>query len=148
VLSLVLPPGSHHRTATVTASEPVETLVLPRAAFESLCLSHPQVERLLVTLLAEWVDQLSQRLLEALYVGVERRVFRRLLELVDIYGQGQAAPVIPLTQDDLAGMAGATRPTVNQVLQRLAQQGTVTLRRAHDRGPTAHPGRRHGWPLR
>lgn len=122
--------------------------MLPRAAFESLCLSHPQVERLLVTLLAERVDQLSQRLLEALYVGVERRVFRRLLELVDIYGQGQAAPVIPLTQDDLAGMAGATRPTVNQVLQRLARQGTVTFRRAHDRGPTAHPGRRHGWPLR
>jgi CRP-like cAMP-binding protein len=37
--------------------------------------------------------------------------------------------VIALTQDDLAGLAGATRPTVNQVLQRLASQGIVTLHR-------------------
>ena len=130
-LSLVRPTGRHQRSATVTALEPVETLVLPRAAFESLRASHPQVERLLVALLAERVDQLSQRLLEALYVGVEIRVLRRLLELVDIYGGGQAgsAPVIPLTQDDLAGLAGASRPTVNQVLQRLAAQGVVTLKR-------------------
>ena len=129
-LSLLRPNADHLRSATITALEPVETLVLPRAAFESLRVSHPQVERLLVSLLAERVDQLSQRLLEALYVGVERRVLRRLLELVDIYGDdGASTPVIPLTQDDLAGLAGASRPTVNQVLQRLASQGVVLLRR-------------------
>ncbi len=131
-LSLVRPTEGHQRSATVTALEPVETLVLPRAAFESLRASHPQVEHLLVALLAERVDQLSQRLLEALYVGVEVRVLRRLLELVDIYGagpEGSRTPVIPLTQDDLAGLAGSSRPTVNQVLQRLAAQGIVTLKR-------------------
>lgn len=131
-LSLLRPDGDHLRSATITALEPAETLVLPRAAFESLRASHPQVERLLVSLLAERVDQLSQRLLEALYVGVERRVLRRLLELVEIYGDGaggRPAPVIPLTQDDLAGLAGASRPTVNQVLQRLATQGVVVLKR-------------------
>lgn len=131
-LSLLHPNGEHLRTATITALEPVETLVLPRSAFESLRASHPQVERLLVALLAERVDQLSQRLLEALYVGVERRVLRRLVELVDIYGDsahGRADTVIPLTQDDLAGLAGARRPTVNQVLQRLATQEVVVLKR-------------------
>lgn len=133
-LSLLHPNGDHLRSATITALEPVETLVLPRAAFESLRASHPQVERLLVSLLAERVEQLSQRLLEALYVGVERRVLRRLLELVEIYGdsaQAEPATVIPLTQDDLAGLAGARRPTVNQVLQRLASQGVVVLKRGH-----------------
>jgi CRP-like cAMP-binding protein len=128
-LALVAPSGPHLRTATVTALESAETLALPRPAFASLCERFPEVERLLLALMAERVDQLSQRLLEALYVGVERRVFRRLLELVDIYADGSATPVIPLTQDDLAGLAGATRPTVNQVLQRLAAQGVVTLQR-------------------
>jgi CRP-like cAMP-binding protein len=128
-LSLVRPRESHRRTATVTALEPVETLVLPGTTFEKLCASDPQVVRLLTALLAERVDQLSQRLVEALYVGVERRVFRRLLELVEIYGGGHSSAVIPLTQDDLAGLAGAARPTVNQALQRLAAQGVITLRR-------------------
>lgn len=132
-LSLLHPNEDHLRSATITALEPVETLVLPRAAFESLRASHPQVERLLVSLLAERVEQLSQRLLEALYVGVERRVLRRLLELVEIYGdaRGEQTTVIPLTQDDLAGLAGARRPTVNQVLQRLAGQGVVVLKRGN-----------------
>jgi CRP-like cAMP-binding protein len=128
-LALIRPAGHHRRTASVVALEPAETLALPRPAFVSLCGSYPQVERVLMTLMAERVDHLSQRLLEALYVGVERRVFRRLLELVDIYADGDAPPVIPLTQDDLAGLAGATRPTVNQVLQRLAAQGIVALHR-------------------
>jgi CRP-like cAMP-binding protein len=128
-LSLVHPNGSHERTATVTALELVETLMLPGTAFERLCASEPQVGRLLTGLLAERVDQLSHRLLEALYVGVQQRVFRRLLELVEIYGDGHLPVVIPLTQDDLAGLAGATRQTVNQALQGLASQRVVTLRR-------------------
>jgi len=128
-LALFHPSSRHLRTATVTSLEDAETLALSRPAFTALCASYPQVERLLIALMAERVDQLSQRLLEALYVGVERRVFRRLVELVDIYGDGNATTAIPLTQDDLASMAGATRPTVNQVLQPLASQGVVTLHR-------------------
>jgi CRP-like cAMP-binding protein len=128
-LALLGPSGHHRRTATVTSLERAETLALSRPTFVSLCGDYPQVERLLLTLMVERVDQLSQRLLEALYVDVERRVFRRLAELVEIYGNGTATPVIALTQDDLAGLAGATRPTVNQVLQRLASQDIVTLHR-------------------
>jgi CRP/FNR family cyclic AMP-dependent transcriptional regulator len=47
-------------------------------------------------------------------------------------GPAPAAPrpvVVPITQDDLAGMAGTTRPTTNQVLQRLADEGVLTLGR-------------------
>lgn len=128
-LALLRRDGGHQRTASVTALEEVETLALGRGAFSALCVSHPQVERLLMELMAERIDQLSQRLLEALYVGVERRIMRRLSELVDIYGEAGRPPVIPLTQDDVAALAGTTRPTANQVLQRLASQGILTVRR-------------------
>ena len=120
---------AHRRTATVVAFEPAETLALTGSAFKLLCQQHPAVERLVIRLLAERVDQLSQRLIEALYVGVDQRVFRRLGELCEIYGKGQPGTIIPLTQDDLAGLAGASRPTVNQVLQRLHLEGVVEVGR-------------------
>ena len=36
-----------------------------------------------------------------------------------------------MRQDDLASMAGTTRPTVNRLLQRLQDDGIVALRRGH-----------------
>ncbi len=127
---LALIRDSHERTATVVALEPSGTLALGRQDFLDLRRSHPGVEELLVEMLAKRVDELSQSLLEALYVGVDRRVIRRLVDLAVAYRRSDETTVtIPITQDDLAGMAGATRPTVNQVLQRLAASGTVALGR-------------------
>lgn len=121
---------SHTRTATVVALERSETLALSRHDFLELRRMRPEVEQLLVEMLARRVDELSRSLLEALYVGVDRRVIRRLLDLADAYrNEPNRVVTIPLTQEDLAGMAGATRPTVNQVLQRLVATGAVALGR-------------------
>jgi CRP-like cAMP-binding protein len=128
-LSLLREKANQRRTATLVALEPAETLSLSAAAFHSLCDRYPTVERLVVSLLAERVEELSHRLLEALYVGVDRRVYRRLLDLAEIYGTDSGPAIVPLRQDHLADLAGAARPTVNQVLQRLAAQGVVALHR-------------------
>jgi CRP-like cAMP-binding protein len=118
------------RTATVTALEPSETLVLSRAAFNALRSQHAGVDQLLVELLGRRVDELSRLLVEALYVGVDHRVIHRLVDLVEAYGvDAKGATTIPITQDDLADMAGTTRPSANQVLQRLVATGTVALGR-------------------
>ena len=128
--ALALLREGHDRTATVIALEPSETVALTRADFETLRRDHPGVEQLLVEMLGRSVDELSRALIEALYEGVDRRVVRRLVDLADAYQVASAGPIaIPITQDDLAGMAGATRPTVNQVLQRLAAKGMVSLGR-------------------
>ena len=121
----------HRRTATVVAWEPAETLSLTGAAFTALCRDNPRIERLVLTLLAERVDELSRRLIEALYVDVDRRVCRRLAELCEIYGQGVPGTVIPLSQDEIAGLAGTSRPSVNQVIQRLAAERLLTAARRH-----------------
>ena len=117
------------RTATVTALEPTRTRVLPAAAFRRLCRERPEVERALSTLLAARVDQLSQELLTALYVGLEDRVRHRLTELARMYASGETGASIPLTQTQLAEMVGGARPSVNQVLQLLEDSGIVALRR-------------------
>ncbi len=128
-LSLLRDRPSRHRTATLIALEDVETLSLSAAAFHALCERYPKVERVVVAFLARRVEELSYRLLEALYVSVDRRVYRRLVELARIYGDSSKTVAIPLRQEHVADLAGATRPTVNQVLQKLSSQGIVELHR-------------------
>jgi CRP-like cAMP-binding protein len=117
------------RTASVVAWEDSETLSITGPGFSAMCREHPALERVVVTLLSERVDRLSHRLLEALYVGVELRLYRRLIELCDTYRAAASAISIPLTQDDLAELVGASRPTVNRVLARLTGAGVVRLSR-------------------
>lgn len=118
------------RTATVLALEPATTRSLSAAAFQQLRQRHRGAEQLLLVLLARRVEELSGRLLEAMYDDLDRRVARRLTDLTRVYAAGRPDPVeVPLTQDQLADLVGGTRPSVNQVLQRLAAEGALRLGR-------------------
>lgn len=119
----------HRRTASVIALEPVEVLSLGREQLATLRHRHPDIDEALLGVMAREVQRLSAHLVEALFVPVEKRVMRRLVALCLQYGTGAAEIVVPLTQEDLAGLAGTTRPTVNQVLRRLEERGTVSLSR-------------------
>jgi CRP/FNR family cyclic AMP-dependent transcriptional regulator len=128
-LALLQGSEAPRRTATVAALAAAQTLTLSGTAFAAVLTTHPSVERLVVTALVHRVDELSLRLLEALHLGVDRRVYRRLLELAEICNEFSPKVVIPLSQDDLATMVGASRPTVNQVLQKLVSRGVIALGR-------------------
>ena len=113
-----------------------ETLSLQREDFVDLRATRPRINELLTDALVTEVRRLSAALIEALYVPVERRVWLRLIDLVELYG-GDAPVVIPLTQDDIAQLAGTTRPTANRVLRSGEEQGVLQLARGrievHDR---------------
>lgn len=119
------------RTATVVALERSTTRSLATPAFAELRREHPAVGELLLTLLSGRIEELSGRLVEAMYDGLDRRVHRRLVDLVRTYRpDGAGHPVmIPVTQEQLAELVGGTRPSVNQVLRRLAKEGVVELGR-------------------
>jgi CRP/FNR family transcriptional regulator, cyclic AMP receptor protein len=116
------------RTATVTALEPAETLVVRSSELRRLAKRHAALDEVLVRLLAEQVSRLSELLVEAYTVDAEVRVVRRLLELVEVYG-GRMPVTIPLKQEDIASLAGTSRATVNRVLRRTEQDGLIELRR-------------------
>lgn len=116
------------RTATVTALEPAETLVVRGSELRRLAQRHPSLDEVLVRVLAERVAFLSERLVEAYTVDAETRVARRVLELARVYGGG-APVVIPVIQDELAALAGTSRATVNRVLRDAERRGLVELRR-------------------
>jgi CRP-like cAMP-binding protein len=119
------------RTATAVALETVETHAVGAEQFHTLRRDHPEVDRFLVEVLAAQVRRLSARLQEALFVPAETRVLRRVVELCDSYGDPPdgGTVVIPLTQDDLASLAGTSRPTANRVLQQAAATGAVRIGR-------------------
>ena len=119
------------RTATVVALERTETLSLHRDQFMALREAHPPVDAFLVNVLAEEVSRLSGLLVEALYVPVDVRVLRRLVALASDYAEGGSAvgAEVPLTQEDLASLAGTSRATVNRVLGEAEKAGLVSLRR-------------------
>jgi CRP/FNR family cyclic AMP-dependent transcriptional regulator len=125
-MALLSPSGV--RSATAVALEPTETLVIDQRAFAELRQEHPAVSEVLIQLLGARLRRLNQRLLEALYVPADVRVMRRLLDLAETYGE-----LVPLTQDDLAGLAGATRATVNRVLRCEEKQGALELGRGRVR---------------
>jgi len=122
----LLGPADAPRSATVAALEAGETRSVHRLDFERLRREHPSTADVLIAILAGQVRRLTGHLVEALYVPADKRVLRRLLELEAVYGAGEP---VPLTQEDLAGLAGTSRATVNRVLREEASRGTVTLAR-------------------
>ncbi len=121
----------HPRSTTVTALEAGETRAVYGRDFARLRRDHAAIDGVLVALLAAQVRRLSQRVVEAYYVDAEARVRLRLVDLATTYGgEDPAAPVtLPLTQEEIAGLAGTSRATVNRVLRQEEGRGTVSLGR-------------------
>lgn len=126
---LALLTGDAKRSATVSALEAGETRSVFRNDFARLQKRHPGVNEILLRLLADQLRRTNERLLEAHYVDADTRVRRRLLELGNLYGDGASPMTVPLTQEELAEMAGTSRATVNRVLRDEQQRGSVDLQR-------------------
>jgi CRP-like cAMP-binding protein len=116
------------RTASIVALEPLRTFSIPAGVFHDLRDRNPRLEQLVSTLLARRVDELSALLVEALYDTLELRVLRRLVSLTDTYGSATGG-TIPLTQEQLSQLVGGARPSVNQILRRLVDEGLIDLGR-------------------
>jgi CRP/FNR family transcriptional regulator, cyclic AMP receptor protein len=113
------------RSATVAALEAGETRSVHKIDFERLRSRNPRTANVLIAILAGQVERLSKHLVEALYVPADKRVLRRLVEIAEIFDDG----VVPITQEDIAGLAGTSRATVNRVLREEEERGTVKLGR-------------------
>lgn len=124
----LLAPDSR-RTASASAVESAETRSIVKDEFERIRRDHPAIERFLTQALAEQVRRLSGHLVEALYVPADKRVLRRVLALCASYGKGVETVTIPVTQEDLAAMAGTTRPTANRVLKAVEEAGVLKVGR-------------------
>ncbi|MEO8107094.1 MAG: Crp/Fnr family transcriptional regulator, partial [Actinomycetes bacterium] len=125
-LALVAPGA---RLATVRAVERAETLVIGADAFSGLRRRNPEIERAMTAMMTSEVRRLSHQLVEALYLPVPKRIRRRLMDLHTMYAVDGERVTLPVTQEDIAGLAGTTRPTTNKELMSLQDAGLIVVGR-------------------
>lgn len=122
--------ADHHHTATVVALDDVHVLAVLASRFHDLRADHPDLTEWLLVTLTRRLERTSALLADALFLDAEHRVARRLLDCQCSFGVDSDGS-LPLAQDDLAAMAGVSRPTANRVLRHLEDQGSVRLGRRH-----------------
>lgn len=123
------------RSADVVALEAATLLWLDRTAFGRLRRDFPQVTENLIGLMARRLRVANAQFQAVATLDVPGRVARQLTALADAYGEPKATGgvLIPfrLTQGDLAGLVGATRVRVNEVVVGFKRRGHITVDGRH-----------------
>lgn len=118
------------RTATVTALEASELVVLDRREFLRFVRDHPEAAVELLAVLGERVVRLSEYLEDTIFLGVGARIAKKLLLLADQFGGEEADGVrvsLRLSQGELASFVGTTRETLNKQIRAWGEAGIVHM---------------------
>jgi CRP/FNR family transcriptional regulator, cyclic AMP receptor protein len=114
------------RTADATAITDSALLVLDHRDFVPFLERRADLCILFLKLLCQRLRQTDRQVEEALYGRLEDRIAKALMRLADTADIGGRAIALRLSQQELAGMVGATRESVNKQLQ--IWQGAGVLR--------------------
>jgi CRP-like cAMP-binding protein len=120
------------RSATVSALEPIEALIVPSERFTAFLAEHGRLAILLLQTMTRKLRDADRKRVEFGAYDTPGRVARRLLELVDRYGESDGDNVrisLSLTQDELAGWTGSSREAVSKALREFRDRGWVTTGR-------------------
>lgn len=118
------------RSATATALEQTETLVLPRQVFAELLDTLPGLRDALFSGLAHELRRLTGHVEELHFLDLAGRLAMRLTRLAretepDAHGAFRLN--WPYTQSDLAAMIGGTRQSVNRLLSELVEADLISI---------------------
>lgn len=103
-------------------------LMLSKAAWDQATAADPSLSVALAGSVARRLTRLERRVEEQTRSGVEARVAAALVELADAFGTATDAGVrldLPLSQEDLARLAGTTRENCSAIVAALARAGLV-----------------------
>jgi CRP-like cAMP-binding protein len=120
------------RSATATALEQTETLVLPRTVFRDLLEVDASLRDALLMGLATELRHLTGHVEELHFLDLAGRLAMRLARLAQQEDPGNIGEVRldwPYTQSDLAAMIGGTRQSVNKLLSGLVDDGLLRIER-------------------
>jgi CRP/FNR family transcriptional regulator, cyclic AMP receptor protein len=109
------------RTAEARALEPSEVLAIPYGPIRSTYEARPELLWSVVSLLAERLANMDGALADAVFLDVTGRTAKRLLELA---GESDEF-TLPVTQEELAGMVGASRERVNKAIAQFVRLGWI-----------------------
>ncbi len=117
-----------NRSATATAVDATETMVLFRQGFLDFLGENPELAADVNTMLVQRLRNVNQMLGDMVFLDVPTRVAKQLLALAETYAE-DAKPgdqiVVPLGQDELARLVGASRETVSRALNSYRRLGML-----------------------
>jgi CRP/FNR family cyclic AMP-dependent transcriptional regulator len=121
------------RSASATAVEACETLVLPRERFRQLVNDVPGLRDHVFAELAGELRRLTNHVEELHFLDIAGRLAARLARLAEEHGivgaEGEVRLDGPITQGELAAMVGSTRQSVNKLLGYLVDDGVIRIER-------------------
>lgn len=117
---------SQQRSADARALEPSSVVAVPYAPVKALYNARPELLWRVVSMLSERLRVMDEALADSMFLDVAGRTAKRLLEL----SSGEDSFQLPVTQEELAGMVGASRERVNKALASFAKLGWLDQ---HDR---------------
>jgi CRP-like cAMP-binding protein len=110
------------RSADARALEPTGLLAIPYDDVRSELDADPALLWAVVDLLSRRLRLIDAALADAVFLDVTGRTAKRLLELAGDQDEFQ----LPITQEELAGLAGASRERVNKALASFIRLGWIS----------------------
>jgi CRP/FNR family transcriptional regulator, cyclic AMP receptor protein len=120
------------RSATATAMEAVEALVVSASVFYEFLKEHPRIALRLLRTLASALRETDELIADRDAGDTVSRTARRLVHLVGRYGEHNGASThvgISLTHDELASWIGVSRESTSRALSELRGSGYITTGR-------------------
>ncbi len=109
------------RSAMARALEPSTVVSIPYQAVLAVFRDQPHLLWGVTRLLAKRLRVMDENLADSVFLDVTGRTAKRLLEL----SEGQDEFVLPVTQEELAGMVGASRERVNKAIASFIRLGWI-----------------------
>lgn len=109
------------RSAEARALESSQVMEIPYAPVREVFEKQPELLWGVVALLSGRVRSMDAALADSVFLDVTGRTAKRLLEL----GADQDEFMLPVTQEELAGMVGASRERVNKAIASFVRLGWI-----------------------
>jgi CRP-like cAMP-binding protein len=126
--------GGTPRTATVTAIDPCELLIIDRRDFLSVLRSHPDVAINLLDVLAQRMKRVSELVEDTLFLNLPLRLAKKLVSLSKAYGQPHEQGLrldLNLSQEEWGDLVGTTRESINKQLRAWTEEGLIAVDRGY-----------------
>src|SRR5439155_12286969 len=125
---------NRRRCATVTALDPSTVVIVGGSKLRATLDSRPETAVVLLRNAIARLHEADRRRAEFGSYDVAERIRRVLSELAHLF-RAEGAPaclpvLVPLVQQDLAGLAGASREATARVLRKLRETGVVRTERS------------------
>jgi CRP-like cAMP-binding protein len=120
------------RESFAQAVRPSRVWRIPHAELRQMLDTHPRIAFSVTTQIGNRFKRIESRVAGLVFRNLRSRMAHILLELAEDFGRDEAGARLidlPLSQQDIATLVGATRQSVNACLRELREAGLVAYRK-------------------